>query len=103
MTTKAENDRLRVVVCKDGDMYVAQCLEHDICVQAPDMKTLRSRFNATLDAEREFALANGKKPFEGIDPAPKHYFAMWEKGWAATSDESSEGSRPRVELALCAA
>lgn len=97
--SKAKSGKIRVVVFKDGDMFVAQCLEHDICTQAADMKTLRHRMDALLEAERAHARASGKKPFEGIDPAPKHYVEMWETGWGA---QSEGGTRQEVDLALCA-
>lgn len=73
---------IRVVVFKDCDAWVAQCLEHDICAQADDLTEVTARLKITLAAERDLSLSQGKKPFEGIPPAPKHYFKLWEKGQA---------------------
>jgi len=93
---KAKNDGLRVVVFKDGDTFVAQCLEHDICAQAPDLKTLRHRMDATIDAERDHARGAGKSLAESVGPAPDRYVAMWEKAWGSQDDSTD------VRLALCA-
>lgn len=69
---------IRTVVYRDGDMWAAQCLEFDIGACAPDLKTLRSRFEATLLAELTATAGEGKQPFEGIDPAPTEFVEMWE-------------------------
>jgi hypothetical protein len=89
-------DKLRIVVFKDGDTYVAQALEHDICTQAPDMKSLRRRMDALVDAER----ASGKAAFDSIAPAPKHYFDMWDGRWGATAHEVD--APVERDYALCA-
>lgn len=71
-------DTLRVVVFKDGDMYVAQCLEYDICAQGQDLDTVEQRFLDTLDAERFVAKQNGRS-LQDIGQAPKQFFTMWEE------------------------
>lgn len=94
---KARNDGFRVVVFKDGDTYVAQCLEHDICAQADDVKALRHRMQAAIDAERDYARTIGKNLTDTVSPAPKHFFAMFEKAWGA------EQGGQDMRVALCAA
>ena len=94
--SKTENDEFRVVVFKEGDTFIAQCLEYDICAQAGDVKTLRHRMDATIEAERDFARSNGKTLIESIDPAPKHFFDMWDKAWGAAQETGV------LRLALCA-
>jgi hypothetical protein len=71
-----ENRTLRIVISKDEDMFVAQCLEHDICVQGADMTQLQDRFAATLLAE------SGAGNLDAIPPAPEVFHAMWEAGMA---------------------
>lgn len=65
---------LRILVREEEGALVAQCLEHDICVQAPDMETLQHRFEATLIAEE----ANGG--LDHIPPAPAEFHALWDGG-----------------------
>jgi hypothetical protein len=48
MTT---NPQVRVVVFKDQDQWVAQCLEHDICVQASRIDQIPPRMKTALALE----------------------------------------------------
>ena len=61
---------LRIVVTKSDNMFVAQCLEYDICTQAPDMETLQDRMNCLIEVE----LSSGQH----IDPAPERFHKMWD-------------------------
>ena len=79
---------LRVIVFHEGESWIAQCLEHDICVQAPDLGTLRRRLDMTLHLERE--------NIHLVEPAPEHYLKLWLEtensisgGDGGTSDTSS--------------
>lgn len=87
---------LRVVIFKDGDLWIAQALEHDICARATDLKKLKARFGTVVHLEREHSKRNNKDPFAGIDPAPKHFFDLWEErsGFVQKQDD--------MQLALCA-
>ncbi len=64
-------NQIRIVVYKDEGIWVAQCLEHDVSVQADDLGTLKSRLDAALIAEAE--------QLESIGAAPKFFFDLWEK------------------------
>ena len=73
---KQETDILRVIIFEekfqDAKVFVAQCLEKDICVQGKDLKKLFRRLNAAIFSE---------VPRMGnISPAPDKFFKMWEKG-----------------------
>lgn len=94
--SKVKNEEFRVVVFKEGDLYIAQCLEHDICAQASDVNALGRRMDAVIGAEREFAQANGKSLVEVLGPAPQHYHDMWDKAWGSRQDSGT------MRLALCA-
>jgi hypothetical protein len=69
---------IRVIVFKDGDLWVAQCLEYDIGAQAPDIDTLNTRLQVVLNAELKESLERHKEPFAGIPEAPKRFHLMWE-------------------------
>lgn len=84
MTTATSHDdgdleQLRVVVYRDGDMYIAQCLEMDIATQARDLDTLLERLDLTIDAECASSKERGESPFKGIAPAPNYFHGLWEK------------------------
>ena len=69
---------IRVVVFRDGDVWVAQCLEYDIGAQASDIDTLNERLKAVLKAELKESHERNGEPFAGIGPAPQRFQQMWE-------------------------
>lgn len=71
-----EQKEIRVITYKDGDLWVAQCLEYDIAAHAADLETLHARLLVALDAEREESVRRNGVPFAGIDPAPARFHEM---------------------------
>ena len=82
---------LRIVTFKEGDVWVAQCLEHDVCAQAADLDSVRSRIEMALQAE---------SPLDELPKAPAHFFELWDR----KSDFQKTGKTDGVEyeMALCA-
>ena len=70
---------IRVVVFKDAELWVAQCLEYDIGAQAENIDELNLRIEVVLDAEMKESLERHGKPFAGIDPAPERFHLMWDR------------------------
>lgn len=70
---------IRAVVFKEGDFYVAQCIEYDIATQALELDQVLSRLELTLEAEFEACVQSGKEPKDCISPAPNYYHGLWEK------------------------
>lgn len=70
---------IRVIVFKDADLWVAQCIEHDIGAQAPDVDTLMARLQVVMSAELKESLDKHKVPFAGIEPAPERFSLMWDR------------------------
>lgn len=68
------SETLRVLVMFTEGAFVAQCLEHDISVQAEDLDTLQSRFEDAVHLE---AQSHGGK-LDDIEPAPPEFFDKWE-------------------------
>lgn len=68
-------DDLRIVVYKEDEVFVAQCLEYDICTQAADRTTLRERMDCLIDLEVTEMQGKG----QGLDPAPERFHNMWEQ------------------------
>ena len=99
MTRPVNELNLRVVVFQEGDLWVAQCLEYDICAQAKDVKTLERRIGRVVRLENERSLSQGKTPFDGIKPAPTHFHAKWAE---RTSLSGAPKHNERLEFALCA-
>lgn len=70
--------QIRVIMKHDGDLWVAQCLEFDIGAQAESPEDVQNRLNVALKAELQISVEMTGEPFGGIDPAPKHFFDLWE-------------------------
>ena len=85
------NKTIRIVAFKEGDAWVAQCLEHDVCAQAGDLDTVRARIEVAIEAE---------SPLDKLPKAPAHFFELWER----KSDFNMSGRSDGVEyeMALCA-
>jgi hypothetical protein len=94
---------IRVIVFQDGDLWVAQGLEHDIGAQAADLDTLYQRFVATLRAEVQMSIESGDEPLAGIAAAPRRFHQMWDQ----RSREFRPSRPPAIadisfDMALCA-
>ena len=81
------NNQIRVIAYKDEGLWVAQCLEYDIGVQAKDFDSLYDLFCCALAAEYKESKKLHGKPFEGIGKAPKHFFDRWERGQVTLNQE----------------
>lgn len=60
---------IRALVYKETDWYVAQCLEHDICVQARDL----NRLGTLILHQMDFSGADLQK----VPTAPEEFHAAW--------------------------
>ena len=73
---------LKVLVLKENENFVAQCLDYNITVQAPvedGMGVLKSRF-AYMIASFVIAAKENKTgdPFKHLKKAPERFWKMWE-------------------------
>ena len=96
-------EHLRVVVYRDGDLYMAQGLEVDIATQAKDIPSLLVRLDLTLEAECAMSKERGGAPFAGIGPAPNYFHGLWDKRSVSLKHLLLPvGHHFRVEVALAA-
>jgi len=110
MAHAAEPVILRAVMFQDSGKWVAQCLEHDIGVQADNVDDLYGRLEVVLRLQSKESVAVGHAPLADVPAAPATYFDMWDrrpKGVTPMTisldgDGNGGGMRSRVELALCA-
>lgn len=97
---------IRVAVYQEGDAWIAQCLDYDICAQAPDVNSLQERFNAVLRADLMESVERSGTPFGGIGPAPEYIRRQhaWSDGSFTThgSVQDAGGGAVGYEMALCA-
>ena len=82
---------IRIIAFKEGEIWVAQCLEHDVSAQAADLDTVRARIEVAIQAE---------SPLDQLPQAPAHFFELWDR----KSDFNKSGNSNGVdyEMALCA-
>ena len=78
-TRTGEESTIRAIVFKEGDLYIAQCLEYDICVQGATISALLDRLDLTVEAEFDTCRSVGKSPRELICQAPNYYHTLWEQ------------------------
>lgn len=69
--------RIHVLVRRESDWWVAQCLEYDIAAQARTLPDLRYEFFRTFFAHLFIHEECGLDPFERLSPAPQPYWDEW--------------------------
>jgi len=75
-----KNLLVRVLFLKEGDAWVAQCLEYDIAAQAKTLPEAEQAFERTLVGQIMLDLRRGKEPFSGTKPAPRMYWRKFNEG-----------------------
>lgn len=71
-----KHDTIRVIAYREGEAWVAQCVEYDISAQGADFDTAMRRLTGTVNAECDYTREKHGKEFAGIDAAPA-VFAEW--------------------------
>jgi len=66
--------KIRVILLREGAVWVAQGLEHDVCVQADSIEELYGRFDVAVRLE-----ADEPGGLERIPEAPEYYHSLWDK------------------------
>jgi hypothetical protein len=64
-----EEQRVRVLIFSQEEMLVAQCLDHDICVQGNSIEEVQDRFQVTLMMEGD--------SLTSLPSAPLRYHELW--------------------------
>lgn len=67
---------LRILLFKEGAQWVAQCLEHDLAAQGPEIDDALDAFASILGAKIIADTNAGREPLIACKPAPDHYFAL---------------------------
>ncbi len=80
-------NKVRVVAFQDSEMWIAQCVEFDICVQGNDLGQAQRRMLVALSQEAKYTQEKCGEAFKGIDPAPDFYDAMYQSAEASLSSD----------------
>lgn len=68
---------IRVITFKEGDLFVAQALEVDVCAQGKTAEEANKRLVALLHMEEREAKANGRTLFD-VGPAPHPFHVLYD-------------------------
>jgi hypothetical protein len=88
--------RIRAVVFRAGEWWVAQCLEYDLATQARRLEDLPRELRRLLNVQILASLESGIEPFEGFSKAPTRFWKMYEN--AKSKVESVERETLDVKL-----
>jgi predicted RNase H-like HicB family nuclease len=83
---------MRVLISKEENMFVGQCLEHDVCAQGSTMDELMERLVLTICMESD----ERGGTLDDVEPAPAGYHKLWETA------RRFEGAQNGHQLALAA-
>lgn len=69
--------RIRGVIFREGDQYVVQGLEYDVCAFGKALEIAQKRFERSVLSTAIICLEQGKECMADIPPAPKKYWDMF--------------------------
>jgi hypothetical protein len=73
------NLRLHAVAFREGDAWVIQGIEYDIVAHAYDVMMVPDTFMRAVMENVLVTTRLGRKPLEGINPAPAHFRTMFDE------------------------
>lgn len=76
--TTTQPTTIRVLAFRDGEAWVAQCIEYDIAEQGGSLEEAMENLEITVSAECQFTLTEHGEAFKSIDPAPMEFEAKFE-------------------------
>lgn len=86
--------KIRVILFQDNDLWVAQGLEHDICVQAEKLDDLFGRFEVAVRLE-----SSKDDRLDHIGPAPDHFQKLWNCKSGAFTSENIDPNKYEIGVA----
>lgn len=76
--SETESNTLRIIAIREGDLWVAQCLEYDICVQGEDLAQAKRRMKVALEHEARITKEKYGVEYKGIPAAPDFFKALFD-------------------------
>ncbi|MBZ0118148.1 MAG: hypothetical protein K8H88_14195 [Sandaracinaceae bacterium] len=70
--------KLTILLIKEGPLWVAQCLEHDIAAQGGTIDETMDAFGVVLTAQLVMDYEAGREPLAELQPAPRAYWEQLE-------------------------
>ena len=69
-----------VLLLKEQETWVAQCLEHDVAAQGDSIDEALDNFGAVFTGHVMLDVREGREPLTDIPQAPKVYWDRYNKG-----------------------
>jgi hypothetical protein len=86
--------KIRAVAFREGEWWVAQCLEYDLATQARRLEDLPQELRRLLAVQVAASLECGVEPFYGFSPAPRRFWEMYERSKSRVEPVLSEAAAP---------
>ena len=74
MTPRTLDFKLSVLLLREGEDWVAQCLEYDIAAQGRTLESVKDAFAQAFAARVTIDLARGVQPLIDLASAPNNYW-----------------------------
>ena len=71
--------KISAVLFREGEWWVAQCLEYDLATQARRLEDLPEELHRLLTNQMLASLEVGVEPFHGFARAPRRFWEMYER------------------------
>jgi hypothetical protein len=95
--------RINAVAYEEGDAWVAQGIEYDIVAHASDIRDLPDAFMRAVMENICVTEHLGRKPLQGIQPAPAHFRTLFESAATEMRPVTQRTGRPDVAVRLAPA
>jgi hypothetical protein len=79
---------IRALVFQEGDWLSVRCLEYDLATQARTLPRLYESLHRLVLGHIAVRLHHDQRPFEGLRPAPRKYWDLFERSKLPLSDET---------------
>lgn len=84
---KTDTYRLDVLFFKEKDMWVGQCLQHDLVSDGGSLRECMNQFAFLLVGRILVASELGTAPFENIPPAPQRFWERYHRAVRVRPEE----------------
>lgn len=90
--------RIRAVVFREGEHWVAQCLEYRYAIQTRKLEDMPRVLMQCLTAQIVTSRQLGIEPFHGFETAPRRYWEMYERATPLPGSVDAPESERTVEM-----
>jgi hypothetical protein len=94
--------RIRAVIFREGEHWVAQCLEYRYAIQTRELGNIPKELGECLAAQILVSRQLGIEPFHGFEPAPRRFWEMYERAIPLPEPTMASASGAEVKMRVAA-